>query len=159
MTGKQAFVGVLLFSSVCAALLLERDALSCDRGAGTCRVTRRRLYRTFERSFPVSDLEGAELAEMPGRDSERTRGRRIVILTRQEQIPLMGYSSSLLTEAMKRDVAAISRYATTPSETRLDIRYNSGVVALIAGAVAFVFAGALALALLDKGKPAAKPAD
>ena len=146
---NRRFAAVVIFGALCAALIFERDTLSCDRDAGTCTLTRRKLSRSFARSFPVGDLMGAELAEIPSRDSESGPSRQIVILIRQDRIPLMGYGSGLFREAMQEDVGAVASYVATPSARRLDVRHQNFVVALIAGGFAFVVAGAVALATLD----------
>ena len=149
MVRNRRFAAVLLFAGLCAALMFERDTLSCDRDAGTCSLTRRRLTRTVSRSFSVADLTGAELAELPSSDSDTGPTHQIVVLTRQERIPLMGYGSGLFLEAMQEDVGAVARFAVTPSAKRLEVRHQSFVVALIVGGFAFVVGGAVALATLD----------
>ena len=135
-----ALAGLVLFSGLCGALIYERATLSCDRAAGTCTLTRRKIYRTSSQSFPVDHLTGAKLADDAGGDESTSF--KIVVLTRQGPIPLMGYSTGLFVSSMRHKVESISRFAADRATQRLEIRHQNRVIALIAGLFALLFGGA-----------------
>jgi hypothetical protein len=141
---RTALVGLVLFGVLCGTLIYERGTLSCDRDRGTCTVAREKVYGTsISQTFDVGHLKGAELEESVGEDSSSFK---IVVLTSESPIPLMGYGTGLFVGSMREKVAAITSFATQPSGRQLDIRHENRVIALIVGAFAFVFAGAIALA-------------
>lgn len=148
---KIKWAGLVLFTALCYFLVAEVDSLSCDRGTSSCTVTHRKIYRTASQSFPVADLTGADLAELPStrtRNAEDGTGVRVVILTSRGSIPLMNHATGLGVQEMGEQVAAIRGFAANPSATRLDVEHRNGAVALAVAAFGFVIGGAILLAVL-----------
>jgi hypothetical protein len=127
----------LLFSGGCFVLIAEVDTAVCARDDGTCRVTHRKVYRTFAESFPVADLTGAELSAITGfsRRQGEEPGLRVVFLTKQGPKPFMRYATALAQGEMEEQAAAVARFVATPTVTRLDLRRDNRVSSLLIAAV------------------------
>jgi hypothetical protein len=130
-------VVLVLFSAGCFVMCVEVDTLSCDRGLGTCTLRRVSAIRGGEQSIAVSDLLGAELADMPSVSArERSKpARRIVLLTTQGTIPFMGYGKGLGLGEMEEQAAAITHYVATPTMARLELRRHNLFASLAVAAM------------------------
>jgi hypothetical protein len=142
---KLKWLGVLLVALAVYFLVAEVDTLTCDRASGACTVAHRKIYRSLSKSFPVSDLLGAEVAEF-ARDDDEATSHRVVISTRQGPIPLMNHGTGIGVSKMADEVAAIRRFASDVSIRRLEVEHRNRLVALLVAAFAFVVAGAIVLA-------------
>jgi hypothetical protein len=136
-----ALAGLALFGVLCGALIFERGTLSCDGATGKCTLTRRTIYGSYSQSFRLDDLQGAKLAEDAGGDESSSF--KIMVLTRQGPIPLMGYSTGMFVTSMRRKVETIRSFATQRTTQNLEIRHANYVIAIIAGFFALLMGGAL----------------
>ena len=139
---------LILFSGACYSWVAEVDRLLCDRDAGVCTVTQSKVYGSSARSFRVADLSGAQLGHLPGRSSRRGTDMswRVVILTRQEPIPLMGYATAFAMSEMEGHVGAIRRYVATPSARRLELTRDNRIGVLLSALVPLAIGGAILFA-------------
>ena len=141
----------MLVAAVAFFLAAEADSLSRDRARGTCTLSHRKVYRTAAQSFNASDLIGACLAEFPRTKplmAEDAAGVRVVILTNVGILPLMNHATGLGIAKMEEEAGAVRRFVSDTSARRLEVEHTNRAVAFSAAAVAFIFAGAVALATI-----------
>ena len=139
----------LLLSGGCYCLVAEVDTLTCDRTAGVCRVTRAKPLGATTQSFAVEDLMGAELGSgwKPGGTGKPSKGTRVLLLTKQESIPFMSYTTELGRAEMDDQVAAVRRFVASPTTPRLEIRRDNRASSLLIAAIPFGFPLAAVLGL------------
>jgi len=123
--------GVFLY-----ALLAEVDTVSCDRATDVCVVTRGATLRGSTQSFAVADLTGAELeTEAPQNRRSKTVNSRVVLQTKKGPVAFMQWFTNVAPGEMAEQVAAVNRYAATPSTARLDLQHSERVGGLVGGGV------------------------
>ncbi len=140
----------LLLSGGCFCFVAEVDTLTCDRSAGVCTLTRAKPLRATTLSFAVEDLKGAEVGsgwKSSYSSSKPSTGKRVLLITKQETIPFMSYTTDLAKAEMKDQVAAVERYVASPTTRRLEIRRDNRTSTLLIAAVPFGFAVAVVLGL------------
>lgn len=143
-------VPFLLLSGGCYCLVAEVDTLTCDRGAGVCTLTRAKPIGATTQSFAVEDLKGAELGagwKSGSSSSKPSTGTRVLLITKQETIPFMGYTTDLARAEMKEQVAAVQRYVSSPTTRRLEIRRDNRTSTLLIAAIPFALAATVVLGL------------
>ena len=71
---------------------------------------------------------------------------RVVILTRQEPIPLMSYTTAFAASEMEGHVSAVRRFVATPAARRLELTRDNRIGVLLAALVPLAIGGAILLA-------------
>ena len=148
------FAAVMAFLIVLLATQNSIETrLDCDRAAGTCTFTQRRLLRTSQFSLPIEGLG-------PASTRVSTGGRKGVVISVWLATPTgNAYFDDYLTQVEARsDAEHINRFLRTPSDPRLRILRSHRKIYSLAwlfAAVATGMIGVLGWVLFFRKEPAA----
>jgi hypothetical protein len=141
-------VGVGLY-----ALMSEVDRLRCDRETDTCTVTQSGFRSEASTSFPARALRGAELSRVTTQRQRKGNAQRVVLLTSEGPVPLMGYATGVGIGGMEEIVAEVQTYVKNPRQRHLEVSRDNRLLALLVGFVPPGFA--IAMTTLGR-RPAAR---
>lgn len=94
--GIWIFGGLFTIAGLLPSLFADSYRLTCDRlpeGSGTCEIRQSTLLQTRVQTFPLENLQGAEVVSFPSSEGN-SDSHQLFLLLPEEPIPLSNVSSS-----------------------------------------------------------------
>ncbi|WP_008310569.1 tetratricopeptide repeat protein [Leptolyngbya sp. PCC 6406] len=112
------------------SLFLGSQSLLCDRNPppGQCELTQTTLLRKQSQTWPLAELQGAEVNVSSGSDGSPTY--QVILRTREDSIPLSSYSSSG-EERHRQQAADINQFLQDSAQPQLLIQHNDAWFGLL----------------------------
>ena len=137
--------GFFTIAGVLPSLFAESARLTCDRlrdASGTCEIIQSTLWQTRRHTFPIEDLQGAEVVSSPNSEEDTYS---VFLLLREKFIPLSNvYSSDRPHHQQQAD--RINQFVKDPTQFNLAITKEMFGLKMIITLIFLVGSGLLVVA-------------